>query len=255
MEGTHFSLGSFITMKNKTTFHRVNKTDNYSVISNDLITSKEISPEEKTILFHLLSLPNDWKLYKSNLEKHYNGNITKGKFDTAWKGLIEKGYLIGKKVKGENGKFNSWEYEVHEVPVTDIPKTEESEIGVVENSTPHNQTDKQNTNKQNTNLQSTKEQSNIINNTSTILGNIEKKKKNWTDKEIQLELSFEYFNKIFKDTGINWKNEISSIPFENFIQKYIALTSKTGDDFQLRYNLNTYYNLTGLDNPQPPRRG
>ena len=234
-------------MNNKTTFHRVNKTENYSVISNDLITSKELSPEEKTILFHLLSLPNDWIIYKTYFENYYKGNITKGKFDRGWKGLLTKGYLTNSKGKDKNGKFNSWEYEVHEVPVTDIPKTEGSENGVVENSTPRNPVYIQNTI-----LQSTNEQSNIINNTSTILGKIEKKKKNWTDKEIQLELSFEYFNKIFKDTGINWKNEISSIPFENFIQKYVTLTSKTGDDFQLRYNLNTYYNLTGLDNAQPP---
>ncbi len=242
-------------MKNKTTFHRVNKTENYSVISNDLITSKELSPEEKTILFHLLSLPNNWSLYKVHLEKHYTGNISKGKFDKAWKGLLTKGYLTNSKGKDKNGKFNSWEYDVYEVPVTDIPKTDGSENGVVENPTPHNPVYIQSTNKQNTNLQSTNEQSNIINNTSTILGNKEKKKKVWTDEEIQLKYCSEYFRDIFYKSGIDWEKEIKSLPFEVFIQKYTSLSSDNGDDFNLRHSLKNYYNLTGLDNPQPPRRG
>lgn len=237
-------------MKNKTTFHRVNKTENYTVILNDLIKSLTLSSDEKVILLHLLSLPNDWSLYKGVLKEYYKENIKNGRFNKSWKGLIEKGYLTSTRVKDKNGKFNSWKYEVHEVPISDIPKTEVSGIGVIEKSTHHKQVDKQSTNKLNTNLQSINES----NNTSIILGITEKKKKNWTDKEIQLDINSGYFNEVFKDTGIDWEKEIISMTFENFIQKYTALSSKNGDEGKLRFFLNTYYQLTGLNNSQTPRR-
>lgn len=249
-------------MKNKTIFHRVNKTENYTVISNDLIKSKKLSSDEKVILFHILSLPNDWCLYKSNLEKEYSTNMKKGKFEKAWKGLVDKGYLSRIRVKDKNGKFNSWEYEVHEVPITDTLKTEESVIGVVENTTSHNSGYILNTNVISTNKQSTNLESNNVSSTSIILGETKsiknpEKKKHWTDTEIQRDINFKAFNSIFEKYGINWELEINSITPEMFIKKYVKLYSEDIDESRLKNLVENYIKLnpSKINNSQPPRRG
>lgn len=155
-------------MGNSTTFLRVEKTKNYTVILNSLITSTDLSPEEKVILFHILSLPDDWKIYKDYFIKYYRGCISDDKIENVWKGLKKKGYLENKRVKGKDGRFSSWHYMVREVPFTDIPETDMSENQTVENTTSQKKGDIQSTILPITNLQSTN--STNFNNTSIILG-------------------------------------------------------------------------------------
>ncbi len=238
-------------MKNSTTFFRESKTDNYTVISNLLILSKELTSDEKNILFHILSLPDDWIIYKTYFENYYKGHITKGKLDKAWKGLMIKGYLKGTKVKDENGKFTSWTYEVKEKPSTDIPITEGSENGVVKKPTSHNSPYIQSTNSENTNKQNTNT-TDIIYDTSIILGekdnNVKSTKRAWSQEDIQRQFNLEGMNSLFENTGINWTNEISKLDLETFIKKYQDITN---DEYKLKFLSESYLKL----NPQLPRRG
>ena len=164
---TFFTWGLLI-MSNSTTFLRVEKTKNYTVILNSLITSTDLSPEEKVILFHILSLPDDWVIYKDYFKKYYRGCISDSKIDKVWKGLKAKGFLTSTRVKSENGTFSSWKYEVREVPFTDIPESDMSENQTIGNTTSQEKGDIQSTNLPSTNLQSTN--STNFNNTSIILG-------------------------------------------------------------------------------------
>jgi hypothetical protein len=202
-------------MKNKTTFIREKKSLNYTCVSNKIIQSTKLKSEEKDVLLYLLSLPDDWIIYKSQIQSRYRESLSKHKFDNAWKGLREKKYINGTKEKGTNGKFNSWKYEVIENPTTDILDSEMSEIREVKNPTSPIIVDIQNTNEQSTNKQNTYLEST---DTSIILEEnkiipIKIDNKRLSNNEIARNLNFEGLEKLLKNSGLNWLEDITSIPF------------------------------------------
>jgi len=240
-------------MKNKTTFLRSKKSENYTVISNSIIKSTDYTSQEKDILLYLLHLPDDWVIYKENIKKHYKNSISSKKFDDSWQRLKTKGHIQGSKIKLQNGKFSSWEYKIIEKPTTDIPDSDMSGNGVVENTSIQNHRDILSTNLESTNEQNT----NSTNNNNTI--NILEEKyisnskhniqKNWNQKEIQLDMNKSAFNSIFENSGIDWEYELSSKNSEDFIKKYFQLDKKSTDDNRLRFLVETYFKL----NSQPQK--
>jgi hypothetical protein len=231
-------------MKNKTTFIREKKSLNYTCVSNKIIQSTKLKSEEKDVLLYLLSLPDDWIIYKSQIQSRYRESLSKHKFDNAWKGLREKKYINGTKEKGTNGKFNSWKYEVIENPTTDILDSEMSEIREVKNPTSPIIVDIQNTNEQSTNKQNTYLEST---DTSIILEEnkiipIKIDNKRLSNNEIARNLNFEGLEKLLKNSGLNWLEDITSIPFEEFISKYNSYSGDS-DDYRLRFLVNSYLKL------------
>jgi hypothetical protein len=239
-------MGSF-NMNNKTTFIRIKKNDNFTILSNSIIKSTDYTPQEKDILFYLLHLPNDWVIYKENVKKHYKKTIGSTKFDDTWRELKTKGHIQGIRIKLQNGKFSSWEYKIIEQPSTDIPNSDISENGVVENTSTQNHRDILSTNLESTNEQNTN--STNLYNTSKILEdeNIQLKsqnvKKNWTEKEIQRDINQSAFKSIFNKTSVNWENELIELEPEEFIQKYVSLDNSTGDDYRIRNLVENYFKL------------
>ena len=110
----------FYAMKNTGHIVRSRKTakDRYTMILNDIVQSRELTPEEKTILIYLLSLPSDWVIYKNNLIEW--ANFGRDRFNKGWKGLIEKGFIISIRVfDKDTGHFVGWNHIVYEEPVLD----------------------------------------------------------------------------------------------------------------------------------------
>jgi DNA-binding MarR family transcriptional regulator len=62
-----------------------------TLISNEILQSRILEPEEKSILVHLLSLPIDYNILKTEIWKDMN--IGRDRFDKHWKGLVQKGYI------------------------------------------------------------------------------------------------------------------------------------------------------------------
>ncbi len=251
-----FFTWGLLIMSNSTTFLRVEKTKNYTVILNSLITSTDLSPEEKVILFHILSLPDDWKIYKDYFINYYRGCISDDKIEKVWKGLKKKGYLKNERVKGKDGRFSSWHYEVREVPFTDIPESDMSENQTIENTTSQEKGDIQSTNLPNTNLQSTN--SNNFNITSKILGQENQtesklKNKNNSKDEFTRIVNLEGLEKLFSPTGINWKQEVNNLPVEEFVSKHYQDIGDSTPD-RLTFLIKSYIELNNII-PQPPRRG
>lgn len=89
-------------------------TEKFTVISNDVIKSKELTLSEKGLLTYLLSLPSDWVIYKQNL---YNSLPDKaGSIDKYFKALQTKGYILSVRIHNlENGKFLGWNHIVYDV--------------------------------------------------------------------------------------------------------------------------------------------
>lgn len=100
---------------------RINKTKDYTVISNYHIRDKSLSLKAKGLLTVLLSLPDDWDYSVNGLvaiSKEGKDGIT-----SALKELEQNCYLIRTQIKDENGKFKGHNYDVYEKPFTENPST------------------------------------------------------------------------------------------------------------------------------------
>ena len=107
----------------------------YTPVNNDILQSLTLTAEEKSILVHLLSLPEDWVVYKMAFGKSLN--MGRHRFNNAWKGLQQKGYIVSVQMIDTNTNLmRGWNHMVHEEPVlneqridqsTELPKIGHSE--------------------------------------------------------------------------------------------------------------------------------
>jgi hypothetical protein len=107
---------------------RVNKTENYSVISNYHFKEKGLSLKAKGLLSLMLSLPDSWNYSVSGLVR-----LSKDGKDSVMSGLSELesfGYLIRTQKINDKGQFDGIEYNIYEQPQTKNPiaEKETSEI-------------------------------------------------------------------------------------------------------------------------------
>jgi len=97
------------------------KTANYTVIPNETAKNNNLSLEARGLLLYLISLPDDWVLYKSNLHEHLNEK--KAKVDRAFRELKENGYLASVRMVGESGKFVGWNHVVYSISINEEQPT------------------------------------------------------------------------------------------------------------------------------------
>jgi len=81
------------------------------------------------LLAYLLSLPDDWIVYKITLYPKFKQG--RGAVDKAFKILKELGYLVGKRKQDEKGLMNGFEWIVYETPF-DRGFIHKAEIGSTE---------------------------------------------------------------------------------------------------------------------------
>jgi len=92
---------------------KVEKNRNFTTINNEFIYNKNLSLKAKGLLCHLLALPENWKLYVSEVcTWHKDGQRA---VYAAFKELIACGYVKRQQVRIK-GKIKSWEYMVFEKP-------------------------------------------------------------------------------------------------------------------------------------------
>lgn len=98
-------------------FRKVKKDDKYAQISNDLINDRSISFKALGIATYILSKPDDWQVYISDLER----NTDKEKsVRSGIKELIDKKYMQRYRVYDiETKKIHHWETLVSETPFPD----------------------------------------------------------------------------------------------------------------------------------------
>ena len=93
---------------------RINKTNNYTVMSNHHFKEKKMSLKAKGLLSLMLSLPDDWDYSISGL-----ATLSKDGKDSIMSALseLEKfGYLTRKRLTNEKGQFAGVEYNIFEIP-------------------------------------------------------------------------------------------------------------------------------------------
>lgn len=106
---------------------RVVKNKNYTTINNTCLRDETLSWRSKGIFAYIMSLPDDWKLHRSEVMTH--GTEGRQAFDTAFKELQAAGYIKKEPDRKEDGTLRGWVYTVYEVPEgtpTDLPETRNS---------------------------------------------------------------------------------------------------------------------------------
>jgi len=137
----------------------------YTQIPNDVLRDNTLSSKAKGLLAFLLSLPNDWVLYKKTLPDYFSDGYTS--ISGAWDELVDSGFIVSLRSIGPDGKFLGWNHIVYyerqllkpeigkpEFGKPEIGKTNigESNVGI----TPT--TNKESTNKEETKKESTKKE-------------------------------------------------------------------------------------------------
>ena len=101
---------------------RIQKTNNYTVMSNYHFREKDMSLKAKGLLSLMLSLPEEWDYSVDGLVK-----LSKDGKDSVISAITELeqfGYLVRSQAKGQDGKFTGYDYDVYEQPYTEKPFTE-----------------------------------------------------------------------------------------------------------------------------------
>jgi hypothetical protein len=117
--------------KEQSCFIREKKEKNFTVMSNYHLRSEKLSWKAKGVFSYLLSLPDDWVIYLSELKKHATDG--RDSLRTAIKELEENGFISKKRIKDELNRFCGYRYTIHETPIktsstadfpyTDFPST------------------------------------------------------------------------------------------------------------------------------------
>ena len=91
---------------------RRQKTDNFSIISNEVAKISNISARSKGLYYYLMTLPDDWRVYKEEIYKNFSD--TRYALDKSWKELSGLGYIKMVRVKDGSGKITGSEFVVYE---------------------------------------------------------------------------------------------------------------------------------------------
>lgn len=123
---------------------RVNKTKNYTVMSNYHLVDKTLSLKAKGLMSYMLSRPDNWDFTEMGLVACLKEN--RSAVRSTLKELEEHGYLVRRQERSSNGKYGSASYDLYEKPL--------SENRTSENKTSENRTqiNTEVTNSANTNL-------------------------------------------------------------------------------------------------------
>ena len=106
---------------------RIEKTRDYTVMSNHHLRNTDLSLKAKGLLSLMLSLPEDWDYTMKGLAR-----ICKDGIDSISGGIREleaHGYLIRERIRNENGQLGSIEYTILEQPKPPAPMQEPPILG------------------------------------------------------------------------------------------------------------------------------
>lgn len=101
---------------------RIDKTRDYTVMSNHHLRNTNLSLKAKGLLSLMLSLPENWDYTTKGLSKICKDGIDS--ICSTIKELEQHGYIIRQRVRNEKGQLTTVEYTILEAPETASPKQE-----------------------------------------------------------------------------------------------------------------------------------
>ncbi|MBE9438722.1 DnaD domain protein [Enterococcus faecalis] len=125
-------------------FRVYKESGNFVTVHKSFIHDDNLSWKAKGILLYLLSRPDDWRIYETELNKHSSDG--RDSLRTGIKELEEAGYIHRTRKRNEKGQLREYEYQVFEQP-NQIGKSNVGKSNVGKSNTTNNN----NTNNNNTN--------------------------------------------------------------------------------------------------------
>jgi len=105
---------------------RIQKSKNYSIISNEILRRKDLSLKAKGLMSLILSLPDSWDLTVNGLVE-----IIKESKNTVYsilKELNKFGYVERNRITDNTGKVVKWELLIYEEPLTKKPQLKKPDV-------------------------------------------------------------------------------------------------------------------------------
>lgn len=149
------------------TFRTIKQDGDFVLVHKKFIYDDKLSARAKGVLLYLLSRPNDWQIYTSEVQKHMKDGVKS--VNSAVNELINVGYIKRTLKRSDKGTFKGYEYLVYETP-TEMPFTEngQTENGQTENGqTENRQGHTTNNNRTNNDLTNNDDTNNYSNNSAT----------------------------------------------------------------------------------------
>ena len=125
-------------------FRVYKESGNFVTVHKSFIHDDNLSWKAKGILLYLLSRPDDWRIYETELNKHSSDG--RDSLRTGIKELEEAGYIHRTRKRNEKGQLREYEYQVFE-QTNQIGKSNVGKSNVGKSNTTNNN----NTNNNNTN--------------------------------------------------------------------------------------------------------
>lgn len=125
-------------------FRVYKESGNFVTVHKNFIHDDNLSWKAKGILLYLLSRPDDWRIYETELNKHSSDG--RDSLRTGVKELEQAGYIHRTRRRNEKGQLREYEYQVFEQP-NQIGKTYVGKTNIGKsNTTNNNSTNNNNTN-------------------------------------------------------------------------------------------------------------
>lgn len=87
------------------------KTGSFIQIHKEIIDNPNITANAKGVLIYLLSKPDDWDFYETEIKSHFKDGLKTIK--SAIQELIEEGYVIRNRTRTKDGRF-IYDYIIYE---------------------------------------------------------------------------------------------------------------------------------------------
>ncbi len=113
---------------------RKNKDNPYVMIDTQLLKREDVSLKAKGMHCYLISKPDDWQIYVSELQKNFKDG--RDGVRAALNELEKLGYIEKHQVKVKDGRFKGWDYDVKESIKMKSPKTEKPKADLPNSENP-----------------------------------------------------------------------------------------------------------------------
>jgi hypothetical protein len=101
-----------------------NKTENFTIVFNEVFQRADLSARAKGIYAYIMTLPDDWLLCKQELYTHFAEG--RSALDAGFRELEDAGYIKKRLLRDERGRIVATEYTVYEsAEMNDEPKAAE----------------------------------------------------------------------------------------------------------------------------------
>ena len=113
---------------------RIERTKDYTVMSNHHLRNQELSLKAKGLLSMMLSLPDDWNYTTRGLAKICKEGVDA--IGSALRELETAGYIVRNQLRDQQGRISDTEYVIYEKPQPRQPETPRPDTAVPDTASP-----------------------------------------------------------------------------------------------------------------------